>query len=148
MEDKRYKFYNACVKAEINWQNIFDLYQDGMSGNEISEYLQKKYNITVSSKHLTDKIKKQGILRNYKDRKINAIKRGRMIYYREKKHILSPKIRMQVLKRDNFKCVLCGNSPKTGHSLEVYYKNGDKNDIDNLQTLCLSCYRGIHYKGD
>jgi len=58
------------------------------------------------------------------------------------------KIRWDVLKRDNYRCVKCGRSPSVDHKvrLEVDHKhpvakNGE-NDIENLQTLCWECNQG------
>ncbi|MFH0771679.1 MAG: HNH endonuclease [Candidatus Omnitrophota bacterium] len=58
------------------------------------------------------------------------------------------KVRWEVLKRDNYKCVKCGRGPATHHNitLEVDHKrsvakHGD-NDIANLQTLCYDCNQG------
>ncbi|OGY50090.1 MAG: hypothetical protein A3J65_04235 [Candidatus Buchananbacteria bacterium RIFCSPHIGHO2_02_FULL_45_11b] len=55
------------------------------------------------------------------------------------------KIRYQVLKRDNFKCVLCGNDAKNtllviDHKIPV--AGGGTNDFDNLRTLCRECNHG------
>jgi len=60
-------------------------------------------------------------------------------------------LRWAVLKRDNYRCVVCGASPATDHSvqLEVDHitsvaKRGG-NDSENLRTLCKKCNGG---KGD
>jgi 5-methylcytosine-specific restriction endonuclease McrA len=151
--DKRYKFENACIKNGIYSPDkyICKQYIRGLSCNEIAEKLLNEYNIKVSVKHLSDKIKGLIGLRNYSERKKNAIKRGRMVYHKKPKHekykhgSLSSKIRFKVLQRDKFKCTLCGNSPETGATLEIHHINGAKNEIENLQTLCYSCHRGLHY---
>lgn len=58
------------------------------------------------------------------------------------------KIRMQVLKRDNFKCVLCGKSPAIHHGVILHidhiipFSKGGRSEIDNLQTLCQDCNLG------
>lgn len=48
----------------------------------------------------------------------------------------------QVLKRDNNKCVLCGNK-----NIIVHHINEDKNDnrMENLVVLCRKCHPKIHY---
>ncbi len=57
-------------------------------------------------------------------------------------------IRMNVLQRDNFKCVYCGRSPATdpGIGLEIDhihpFSRGGTSDIENLQTLCSECNKG------
>jgi hypothetical protein len=64
------------------------------------------------------------------------------------------KIRLKVLKRDNFTCQSCGKSPALYPELEIdafpkleidhfqpHSKQGS-DDIENLQTLCILCNRG------
>jgi hypothetical protein len=57
-------------------------------------------------------------------------------------------LRYNVLRRDNFKCVLCGNSPATDPTCKLHVdhvlpfsKNG-KTVQDNLRTLCGHCNLG------
>lgn len=57
-------------------------------------------------------------------------------------------VRYQVLRRDRFRCVLCGRSPATdlGCVLHVDHVHpralGGTNDLDNLRTLCEACNVG------
>ena len=58
------------------------------------------------------------------------------------------KVRLMVLKRDNFKCVLCGASPSSEPSVTLHadhkipYSEGGDNNLDNIQTLCNKCNWG------
>lgn len=58
------------------------------------------------------------------------------------------KIRWEVLKRDNYRCVKCGRSPSSNHTvqLEVDHKDpatkGSLVEADDLQTLCWECNQG------
>lgn len=63
------------------------------------------------------------------------------------------KIRLQVLKRDNFTCKSCGKSPAFHPELQIDvikleidhfnpHSKGGSNNLDNLQTLCIQCNRG------
>jgi hypothetical protein len=64
------------------------------------------------------------------------------------RHPISLKLRIAVLKRDKYRCVKCGASPKVDkrvrlqvdHILPVA-KHGS-NSLDNLQTLCFDCNQG------
>lgn len=63
----------------------------------------------------------------------------------------SPRLRFRVLRRDSFRCVLCGRSPEkvTGLILHVdhmiAWTKGGRTEYDNLRTLCEPCNLG---KGD
>lgn len=59
---------------------------------------------------------------------------------------LTPKVRFEIMQRDEFRCCLCGKSAKNGVVLEVDHKypksKGGKNSKSNLWTLCFECNRG------
>lgn len=63
-----------------------------------------------------------------------------------KRPALSPRLRFLVLKRDNYRCQLCGRSAHDGVTLEVDHihprAQGGSNELSNLQTLCWDCNRG------
>ena len=58
------------------------------------------------------------------------------------------RIRFIVMKRDNFKCCICGASPAKDPSVELHidhivpWSKGGETTIDNLQTLCSKCNLG------
>lgn len=58
------------------------------------------------------------------------------------------RMRFIVMKRDNFKCCMCGRSPATTPGLELHidhiipWSKGGETVIDNLQTLCSDCDLG------
>ena len=58
---------------------------------------------------------------------------------------IGPKLRLQILQRDNFRCRYCG-ATSLSTELEVDHikpvSRGGGNDLNNLQTLCRSCNRG------
>ncbi len=59
---------------------------------------------------------------------------------------MTPKLRYQVLERDNFRCVRCGASAADGVKLHVDHiipvSRGGKTVMSNLQTLCETCNLG------
>ena len=59
---------------------------------------------------------------------------------------LSKKERFKILKRDNFRCQLCGRSADDGTVLHVDHKipkaKGGSNQRENLWTLCADCNLG------
>ena len=58
------------------------------------------------------------------------------------------RLRYKVLKRDNFKCVICGRSPAKDQNIELHvdhiipYSKGGETVIENLRTLCSDCNLG------
>ena len=58
------------------------------------------------------------------------------------------RLRYKVLKRDNFKCVICGRSPAKNPDIELQvdhiipYSKGGETVIENLRTLCSECNLG------
>jgi len=60
----------------------------------------------------------------------------------------SLRLRFNVFKRDNFRCMACGRSPASHPGLEleidhdVPYSVGGETVIENLRTLCRDCNRG------
>lgn len=67
--------------------------------------------------------------------------------------ILTPSLRYDILKRDNFKCVICGRTPKRdGITLHVDHiipvSKGGKTEPENLRTLCSICNLGKSDKYD
>lgn len=61
---------------------------------------------------------------------------------------VNPAIRYDILKRDNYKCVICGRSPANNDKVKlevdhiVPVSKGGKNHIENLRTLCDECNLG------
>jgi len=68
-------------------------------------------------------------------------------------HAPTPKLRMQVLKRDNFRCKICGESASNNVHIVLHVHHivpwamGGVTEADNLITLCHTCHSGLdpHY---
>lgn len=62
---------------------------------------------------------------------------------------MTPKLRYSILKRDGFRCQICGRGEKDGVKLHVDHiipvSKGGKTVPKNLRTLCEDCNLG---KGD
>lgn len=69
-------------------------------------------------------------------------------YKKENSRNVSLSLRLQVLNRDNFRCVFCGKSPATDIGTKLHidhihpFANGGKSVLENLQTLCEECNLG------
>jgi rubredoxin len=63
-----------------------------------------------------------------------------------KRKSIKPSLRFEILKRDNYRCQMCGVTAKDGATLEIDHihpvSKGGTNDPDNLQVLCRDCNAG------
>jgi len=72
-------------------------------------------------------------------------------YYEKLRHPLWQKKRTQIMQRDNFTCVSCGNQEKTLNvHHKTYRKGADPWDYDdeNFITYCEDCHGGVHEEKD
>ena len=81
---------------------------------------------------------------------INDLRRQREIQYERSK--MSDSLRYDVMKRDGFRCVLCGATIDDGVKLHVDHiipvSRGGKTEMSNLRTLCERCNLGKGAKYD
>ncbi|GAA2509715.1 HNH endonuclease signature motif containing protein [Winogradskya humida] len=67
----------------------------------------------------------------------------------ELRYAPTPKLRLQVLKRDMYRCRVCGRGPGTNTDLELHvhhvrpWGTGGLTHELNLLTLCSTCHRGL-----
>jgi hypothetical protein len=72
----------------------------------------------------------------------------------KKRRSISLKDRTAILKRDGYRCVKCGASPKKDPSVTLHVdhivpdKKGGTSGLDNLQTLCFDCNEGKKDRDD
>jgi len=68
------------------------------------------------------------------------------------RELVTPSLRYSIMKRDNFRCVLCGATSEDGAKLHVDHiipvSKGGKTEISNLRTLCSTCNLGKSAKYD
>jgi len=60
---------------------------------------------------------------------------------RARKNYVPQKVRAAVLQRDGHKCLLCGADEDLTVNHIVSVNRGGRSEVDNLQTLCVSCFR-------
>jgi len=53
----------------------------------------------------------------------------------------SKQLRNEILKRDSYKCVFCGDTENLEIDHIIPYSKGGKTTRENLQTLCIHCNR-------
>ncbi len=110
---------------------------------EVGEAQKIKCKSGMWCKKCTDKVL-EPLLEKYR-----ATLREEIIVEQEKKdkRSLTTRLRFQLLKRDSYKCQICGRDAKDGVKLEIghkraHSKNG-KTIATNLATLCFECNRGM-----
>lgn len=78
--------------------------------------------------------------------KNGGVKLFELLHFRFKRIPLTKKQRFEVLRRDGYRCQLCGASASDGARLEVDHKvavaRGGGNNSNNLWTLCFECNSG------
>lgn len=86
-------------------------------------------------------------------RDIQKIRASQEQFRREReRQMLTPGLRYDIMKRDNFTCQIYGRTQADGVKLEVDHKKpiakGSKTEPKNLWTLCQECNRGKGAKYD
>lgn len=119
------------------------LYTQGLSAREIKEEL----DLTLSIRQIQRRLKKLGIIRTSVDAFRLAVANGKVTYHKNPNKIarkaVSLKMRMKILERDDYRCVLCGaGSGFTRLQVDHVDNNKNNNVEDNLQTLCEECNHG------
>lgn len=125
-------------------QQIIKMYVAGQSAQEIGDL----YGITPRTVQRI--VKDAGKSRTIKESFRLAIDQGRMKYYKKpehlkvKRHRLSDKLRYTILKRDDYRCRVCGATALDGVRIEVDHIDNDatNNNEHNLQVLCNRCNQG------
>lgn len=91
-----------------------------------------------------EKAEREAVKKREEERKKEAIKRERAK--------MSASLRYDVMKRDNFRCTICGRSANDGVTLHVDHikpvSKGGKTEMSNLRTLCDYCNLGKSDKYD
>lgn len=97
---------------------------------------QKEYSVEELVQHL------QGVQKKQLHRESKGYQRK----------IMTDSLRYDIMKKDGFKCVLCGRTVKDGVKLHVDHiipiAKGGKTEKNNLRTLCASCNFGKSDKYD
>lgn len=122
------------------YQQVMDLYKQGLSAREIKENLQLKQSVRQIQRWIKD----YGISRSHTEAFKLAVSQGKVKYDKRKKRASIPlKLRYRIFVKDNFRCKLCGNDA-SNIRLEVDHIDNDpiNNTIDNLQVLCSACNLG------
>ena len=73
-------------------------------------------------------------------------------YIADQRRLVTPSLRYDIMKRDGFRCVICGRGAEDGVKLHVDHikpvSKGGKSTPSNLRTLCQDCNLGKSAKYD
>ena len=114
------------------------LNSQGCHNDKKTGYHCHKKETKETKKEISDEERSKKISNYFKsaNENVGALDPNLIIYERN----LDEQSRRQILKRDLYKCVICGSN----HQLEVDHKralmNGGTNDPSNLATLCKRCH--------
>jgi 5-methylcytosine-specific restriction endonuclease McrA len=146
-------------KVGFYYHSPFERVLENMYGNkklssiEIAERIERETTVVITPRFIQKKIKSLGIMRSLSEAFNLAIAKGRKDYSHLRKPIkaellrrgITLKTRYAILRRDNFRCVLCGTTAVT-EQLEIDHitpvVNGGTNNESNLRILCRPCNRG------
>jgi len=150
------RILRKAISSELKIDNcdldkfIISLYDEGLSGVEISEFFERETGVKISPRSVQRRVKKFGNPRSLKDSFNNAVKRGRVVWQLEEdkkrrecaRHQINRGLRLKVLERDEFKCTLCGSKEFLQVDHIIARMNGGEETFENLRTLCLDCNIG------
>lgn len=132
--------YDEYKKRLINNYKIIVVITYNSAGGRVKDRLSKEYSLDNYYEFLN---------------RYNELKTKKSLYEinsRIERAKMSESLRYDIMKRDNFKCQICGASSKEGAVLHVDHiipvSKGGKTEPDNLQTLCSRCNIGKSNKMD
>lgn len=124
---------NHCTQLKLNANVDFLIelivcYKSPQGKNDYSKSFQFTYNS----------------IKNYLEEFFKRQKNKQSSVYQ--RQLMTPKMRYNIMKRDGFKCVICGRSQNDGAKLHVDHikpvSKGGKTEESNLRTLCDMCNLG------
>lgn len=155
--------YRAMQKSLT--ENRGRMFQEHITACE--SYLRKTKNLLDEKQAEADKreAERQRMEQEAKERRAEQLRRQQQIekereererqkpehdrFVAEQRRKMSDKLRYEVMRRDGFRCQLCGATQADGYKLHVDHilpvSKGGKTEICNLRTLCERCNMG---KGD
>lgn len=157
-----YKYYNREIESIDSKTDIESINKSGLSIDEFNKiekeivklaiYDEKIYDIQVHV--IVNYCDKNYVIHQKKDKyvKFDELKSIYNEWKNSKKYnetakrerkLINYTLREEVLKRDGYKCCVCGKTEKDGVRLEIDHiipvSKGGQSTISNLQTLCSSC---------
>ena len=143
--DSNKKNYKKCCKTEEKlFDNLIKSPQTSIRINVTLRYVSRKGKVDVSKNESFDYTALNRILDSVSTKRVDRATYERLAV--AERAMLSDEMRYDVLRRDGFRCVLCGMSAKDGAILHVDHiipvSKGGKSELSNLRTLCEKCNIG------
>lgn len=155
-EFEHFERLKTPIKIEINEgensnENVLRINDENYLPKGFDERINLNSNEDYSScKQIIENIiRRSKLFQEIKNRKYQEWK-GEIKKKKPREHPVSPRLRFQVLQRDNFTCQYCGKKApevvlEVDH-IEPYSKTKN-NDINNLISACKECNRGKRIRG-
>ncbi len=128
--------FNNIEKQLIDSSIISDKVYN-IAAHVIVNYVNKNYDIIYKKDRYVEYNELVSIYEEWKNSK-----KYKVTTEKERK-LMNYSLREEVLKRDGYKCVVCGKTEQDGVRLEIDHiipvSKGGQSTISNLQTLCSSC---------
>jgi len=144
-------FLKSPVEMVETFMDCWEEHDDAPTVKALSSYLKRigsKYTVHMYSRYFGGVRRLAQRVSDFHLGKISEAQlTERHVRQSNKRRPLPPKLRFDVLTRDNFCCLRCGRSAKIhGVALEIDHRvpvvEGGSDEMDNLETLCKDCNRG------
>lgn len=147
------RFYREGQKEEVKKYSWDEICRYNSRYEEMSKNLESKKTAYLASEE-EQRRQEEARKRQEEERKRTKEREEerRKEAIRQERSKLSASLRYDVLKRDNFRCTICGRSAADGVTLHVDHikpvSKGGKTEMSNLRTLCDYCNLGKSDKYD
>ncbi len=143
-ETNKKRFKKCCKFEKRLFDSLIKHPQTTIKINVVLRYVSAKGKVDLSKAESFDYVALNRILDSISTSRVDRETYERLAT--AERAMLSDSMRYDVLRRDGFRCVLCGMSAKDGAVLHVDHiipvSKGGKTELSNLRTLCEKCNIG------
>ncbi len=137
--------YRKCCEIENKlFDNLIKCPGFSVSAHVYMRYLSPKGKVDLTKEDVFNYVQISRIIDSVSSRRVDRETYKRLA--QAERGVLTDSMRYDVMKRDGFRCVLCGMSRKDGAILHVDHiipvSKGGKTEMKNLRTLCERCNLG------
>lgn len=137
--------YKKCLKTEVKlFNSLIKKPSITLNVDVVLRYVSPKGKVDLSKKQTFNYVDTVRIFDSVSSYRVDRSTYEKLV--KAERGILSDSMRYDVMKRDGFRCVICGMSARDGAILHVDHiipiAKGGKTEMSNLQTLCEKCNLG------